>query len=146
MKSRKPARIVSFRVYCGPQPGSGKFVYVRVFDTQQAMLAAIHAEEKSRGSSLTGCDTLAQMHTYKSSKYPRVIGCVNLNREHLGTEVITHEFGHAMFAWGERKGIKHQGRRDTAAEIMIEEELCYTLGRMASRFVTRAYKLGLYTE
>jgi hypothetical protein len=82
------------------------------------------------------------MQTFKSSKRPGCIGCVNLFRRGLTNEIVTHEFAHAMFAYGERKGLTRQWL--AADGTMPTEELyCYALGRMVARFWRRAPAMGL---
>jgi len=70
------------------------------------------------------------------------IGTVNLFRGGLTDEIVTHEFAHAMFAYGERKRWMEKG--SLGRPIMAIEELyCYALGRMVARFWRRARVLGL---
>lgn len=144
-------RFTEFRVYCGRKEGAGLFVYARVFATKREMLAALRAEDAVIGGSGFSRHTEGAMQTFAAVKIAKsgrarmkpAVGRVNLYKGALGTEVVIHEFAHAMFAWAGRK--KLLGSLDTRSEhLTAEEQLCYVLGRMARRFVDRAYKSGLY--
>jgi hypothetical protein len=150
MKRRKPIRFVKFRVYCGPGQ-SGLFVYARVFESKRDMLLTLRVESRADGTETIAHNTGALTETYRIVRYSAsgrrrmsaCIGRVNFYQGRLGSGTVAHEFCHAMFAWAERKRLKHPGARD---DKMIEEEMCYALGHMCQRFVARAVKLGLYRE
>lgn len=137
-------RFVQFRVYAGPRDGTGLFVYARIFATRGEMLATLRAEG-GRYSNKTDGVMLSYKRTHHytdgSSRTMPCLGTVNLYRGRLTVEVVVHEFGHAMFAWAWRKGLIAG-----LSAMAVEEQACYVLGRMASRFVARAYELGLYEE
>lgn len=144
-------RFREFRVYTGEREGRGLFVYARVFATKREMLRAVNAEGAVMGLARVGRRTEGCMQSFKKTVYDErgkartsaCIGRVNLFKRRLGTEVIIHEFAHAMFAWADRKKLLNQ--LDMRGENLVaEEQLCYVLGRMARRFVDRAWKLGLY--
>lgn len=134
-----------FRIYAGKHNGHGLYVTVRVFPTKTAMLRQLRAEARKTGESgvqnavdgvMQGMTRhLANRHTTPS------LGLLNLYRARLGTEVVVHEFAHAAFAWAARKRLTGGFKR-----MAVEEQFCYALGRMVSRFVRRAVKLGLYEE
>ena len=127
-------RFVKFRVYCGVHDQRGLFVYVRVFATKGEMLRALNVEAKAWGLPRYNRKTQGAMQGYKSSTTPACIGSVNLYVRGLTHETVTHEFGHATFAYRERLGKLDAWR--------VEEVFCYALGRMVNRFVQRVAKLG----
>lgn len=126
-------RFVKFRVYCEKNK-RGLFVYARIFATKGEMLRALNAEAKAWGLSSYNRRTQGAMQGYKPSKTPACIGCVNLHANGLTYETITHEFGHAAFAYRERL------KRLVAWRV--EEVHCYALGRMVNRFMQRCAKYG----
>jgi hypothetical protein len=136
------------RVYCGPREGHGLFVYSRVFATKREMLQALRVEAHQIGERGFGRHTGATMQTFKQISYhgqkPRTqaaIGRVSFYRRRLTDEIVTHEFAHAMFAYGERKGLTRQWLSSDST-MLTEELYCYALGRMVARFWRRAKAMG----
>ena len=134
---------IQLRVFCGPRNHSGLFVYIRIFSTKREMLMALRTEGKAWGTGGFENGTNGAMQTFKSRKRPGCIGCINLFRRGLTNEIVTHEFAHAMFAYGERKGLTGKWLQ-VGNTMPIEELYCYALGRMVARFGTRAQTLGLF--
>ena len=136
-------RFIEFRVYAGEQDGRGLFVYARVYATKPEMLKALRADALATAGNGFSDHTDGAMQSFKRYKSNgRLVPClgrVSLYQGRLGTEVVTHEFAHVAFAWAHRKRLV--GRLH---EMPNEEQVCYVLGRMARRFVSRAIKLGLY--
>jgi len=141
-------RFVKFRIYAGPRDGHGMYVLVRVFATKRDMLKTLRSEGRTTGERYSN-RTDGVMQSFKRQKVKAdgrvhtlpIIGTVNLFRGRLGTEVIVHEFAHAAFAWAGRKRLTGSFKH-----MAVEEEFCYALGRMVSRFVTRSINLGLYAD
>jgi hypothetical protein len=106
------------------------------------MLEALRAEGKAWGTGGFSNSTGGAMQTFKSSKRPGCIGCVSLYCRGLWNEAVTHEFAHAMFAYGERKGLTRKWL-EASNTMPVEEQYCYALGRMVARFGRRAQALGL---
>jgi hypothetical protein len=139
--------LCQFRVYAGETEGQGLFVYARIFRRKADMLTVLRMESKTMVLKEGFPNkTMGAMQAFKH--YPRgaarptaCFGRVNLCRKYLGTEVVTHEFTHAMFAWAWRKKLIAG-----LAGMPVEEQCCYALGRMLRRFVARTNKLGLYQE
>lgn len=137
-------RFKQFRVYTGERNGQGLFVHARIFWNKREMLMALRAEAKAAGHTgfVNATEGAMQSFTHYPTKTSHADGCigrVNLHRGWLGTEVISHEFAHAMFAWVARKRLT-----GTLHQMPVEEQACYVLGRMLRRFVKRAYAMGLY--
>lgn len=137
-------RFRQWRVYAGAHDGRGLFVYARVFATQREMLTALRVEARAGGQRGFAHGTAGAMQSFMhftpGGYSTPCIGRVNLYRRRLGTEIISHEFAHAMFAWADRMRLTGELHR-----MPVEEQACYVLGRMLRRFVNRAYALGLYS-
>lgn len=143
---------VEFRVYAGRTDGHGLFVRVLVFSARRTMLDTIRAELRTAGLPWKiSNDTLAFTECSKRTQYashghgrtlPR-FATIYFHRARLGTEVITHEFTHALLTYAERMKVMDlmEDRKE-----WVDELLAYAMGRMCSRFVRRATRLGLYKE
>lgn len=138
MKRAAPEEPVTFRVF--PRPSRrGLYVLVRVFRTSDQMRAALRRETGTRHHRHT--IGVCQGHEIRDGRtwcLSPHFATVNLARTHLGVGAISHEFGHAMFRWGERR---HLAKREG---MDLEEELLYGLTAMLRQFVDRASDLGLY--
>lgn len=144
-------RFHGFRVYAGEKWDRGLYVEARIFATKREMLTAIRAETDALGGRGYSNRTEGCMQSFKATKYnargqwrtSACIGRVNLYRRGIDTEVVVHEFGHAMFAWGERKNLLAKAA-ERHNDLTAEEQLCYVLGRMVNRFFYHAGRLKLY--
>ncbi len=142
--TRRP-RYVEWRVYAGDSERAGMFVYARIFNTRREMLQVCRAERRASGDVARyppAVQGVMQSFTqYVNGRVTPCFGRVNLYRGALDVETVVHEFGHAALAWAWR-------RRLIAglAGMPVEERVCYALGRMVRRFVTRAHRYGLYGE
>lgn len=139
---------VTFRVYAR-RSRLGLYVTVRVFGTQRELVRTIRAENRRHGmNEVTESDVQGLMQTHRvwSGRRRRLlpgIGVVNLHRARLGMVVVTHEFGHAMFEWANRKGLWRQlASGDT---MPVEERILHAQSEMLRQFMERAEKLRLYS-
>lgn len=140
---------VSFRVYPRPKK-SGLYVLVRVFESQGEMVRAVRREDRRDGmKDVIESDTQGVMQTMEVMVRRRgrwvclpQLGIVNLHRRRLGMVVLSHEFGHAAFAWAKRKRLPgtFAGRED----MDVEELVLHAHSEMLRQFMERAEGLGLY--
>lgn len=123
-------------------------VDVRIYDTLDAMRAAATryspGEDFSHAAGVTHCTTIervdSQGNTLDSNAHP----IIRLARDHLGTEVITHEMTHAASAiYG-----NHIHPETLAVDVLhnANEDFAYLVGELARRLVDRLYTLGYYQE
>lgn len=140
---------VTFRVY-PRRTRQGLYVLVRVFVTQRELVRTIRAENRREGvDEVTEPDVQGLMQTRRTWAGPGMrllpsMGVVNLHRARLGIVVVTHEFGHAMFEWANRKGLwKKLSSGDT---MPVEERILHAQSEMIRQFMARAEKLGLYAR
>lgn len=138
---------VTFRVY-PRRSRRGLYVLVRVFATQRELVRTIRTENRREGvDDVTESDVQGLMQTRRTWAGPRMrllpsIGVVNLHRARLGIVVVTHEFGHAMFEWANRKRLwKHLSSGNT---MPVEERILHAQSEMIRQYMARAEKLGLY--
>lgn len=111
---------------------------VRVFPSQRAMLRALRAEGGRYGRRTRGTCLGHEVRDGRSWRLSPWFATVNLCRPNLGVGTISHEFGHAMFRWAERRGLRPTGG------MAGEEEALYGLTEMTRQFVNRAHDEGLY--
>lgn len=72
---------------------------------------------------------------------PRYFCLIGLTKDNLTMEIITHEAGHAAFAYCARMKGRHKWPHTEENE---EEDFCYPLGRIASAINSFCRKRGLF--
>jgi hypothetical protein len=148
---RKP--LATFRLY--PERRGGLFVRVNVWRTRAELLERErwidgkpltrlrrrHGRSEAHGlcSSLT-----VQKYTGTRWRTLPIFAEVNLYRERLGMEVVTHELFHATAAWGRR--VRFDFARLDADDSVnaAEERMAYVHGALCRQFVCRAERARLY--
>jgi hypothetical protein len=144
MRCRAP--IARFRLY--PESGT-RYVLVQVWPTRAAMrahLAGWMSRASLRYTEGTCTDTTVKRLRERDGRWITLgqVAEVNLYRERLGMEVVTHELFHATIAWGRRVGFAWRRLGDDDAVNADEERLTYVHGRLCAEFVRRAERAGLY--
>ena len=117
--------------------GEREHVYVHVYDTRAEMVAA---GEVFSGNDLTGSAGLTQAWTDEDERTVAVV--VRLARDHLGSQVTSHEIHHAATAlYGAHVGDRISRR---AHLNHYNEPFAHLFSDLYHGLVTHLYALGLY--
>lgn len=137
---------VVFRLY--PERGTSLYVRVLVWPTRHAMRMHHRREGRDGAIGAAATCTSGRVQRFRRGRWRTLpmFAEVNLCRERMGTEIVTHEFLHAAIAWGRRVGFDFT-RLDAEDSVNDDEErLCYAHGWLCRTFVERAIAAGLYDD
>src|SRR5690606_15381779 len=135
--------------------GRRRFVRVTVYDEVEDMRVAASLDTKRTGTYREGHfdDAHGVTHSFRGIRIDssgRGVGRgptaanIRLHRRALGTSVVTHEVCHAAITIYEQDCEREQG--SIHDEMDAEEVLCYLVGDLAARIVSRLYVYGYYDE
>jgi hypothetical protein len=139
--------VANFRIYPIRKANRGMFFRVLVFRDRASL-----RKELARRDTYYGCDpedyaeTLGQFSCYKIVHFKKgkrgrtspEFGCMFLSLDDLRFEILSHECGHALWAWIRRRVIYQDERQNVLAILDNDSQTCCNAEEATCRFIGRA--------
>jgi hypothetical protein len=126
----KEKALTSFKIKASK--GSRYYYLVNLWRTQAAMQK--HCDWFSLGKGCRGA-----VSSYESNKRRYILGEINLQKNHLDVELITHESCHAGLFYlariGKTQAADKKIKSGTLHKASFDETLCYSVGYIAAELV-----------
>ena len=136
--TKNPKPLLSFRVYCSQK--SRLYFEIKIYETLAEMRKQAAKDGGCPISGYDRCLGACVYWTYTPLKPPRTnkIGVIYLQKNNLGSEIVSHECAHAACGFLDRKGIKKLETGHIGSDH--GEELAYAVGHMTSKIYASLYK------
>jgi len=105
-----------------------RYIDVELFESKKAL------RKKLKDKKVCGQYTPEPYTIYPKLKVGKKLGTIYLNKENLGTGVITHEVLHCVFDWSEKLHKGLESHED-------QEKACWLQGDITRRIVVWLFKI-----